>query len=233
MTIGIYALVFNNYNEIYIGQSVDVQKRYNSHIHYLKQGKDENVKLHRAYSKYGIPSLEIVEECTIAELDSKELEYIILFDTVNTGLNKILPINGIGRGTTAPASIYSEDVIRSLVPLLLDKTKTLKDIESISGINKNTIISIYNGDMHRWFSEEYHDVIPKIKELAEYRRINSRTAVFSGKVIPSIISPAGEIISNITNIRKLARELGLDPGSLNKVINGKLHMFKGYKLYGC
>ena len=67
----------------YIGQSRNIRLRWNSH----KKGRerDHNYYIHNAIAKYGIDSFsfEILEECSIDQLNELECKYIVAFNSLN------------------------------------------------------------------------------------------------------------------------------------------------------
>lgn len=86
---GIYKITINDYY-IYIGQSVDIENRWNGHLSELKQNKHCNKKLQSVFNKYPDSiKFEIIEECDVEKLDDKEMFYIEQFKSFNTkhGLN--------------------------------------------------------------------------------------------------------------------------------------------------
>lgn len=86
--IGVYLLCFPNCEKPYIGQSEDIGTRYAQHIRKLKQNKGAR-KVQKAYDQYGLPSLVILEFCTIEELNEKESKYIKEFNSIKRGLNTV------------------------------------------------------------------------------------------------------------------------------------------------
>lgn len=64
--------------KVYIGQTVDYQKRKNSHISHLNRGAHFNRYLQAAWAKYGQAafSFEVLEECNRKMLDGLERSYI-------------------------------------------------------------------------------------------------------------------------------------------------------------
>ena len=71
---------------LYIGQSIDIEKRWEEHKFY--SGK-ENTAIQSAFKKYGISnfSFEVIEECLREELDAKEIYWIAKYDSFNNGYN--------------------------------------------------------------------------------------------------------------------------------------------------
>jgi predicted GIY-YIG superfamily endonuclease len=52
MTIGIYRLIFPNTDKCYIGQSVNIERRYLQHLRDMEKGTAAR-KMQHAYSIYG------------------------------------------------------------------------------------------------------------------------------------------------------------------------------------
>lgn len=73
--IGIYKITNQINGKVYIGQSIDIEARW---LRHRRDSKIENSLLYRAMRKYGIENFtfEVVEECSIEELDYKEEFYI-------------------------------------------------------------------------------------------------------------------------------------------------------------
>nr|WP_285845777.1 GIY-YIG nuclease family protein [Metabacillus idriensis] len=71
-------------NKIYIGQSIDLDRRIKSHIRDLNKGHHRNQYLQRAWNKYGEKnfSFTILDYCEISELDNKEKNYIVKFNSL-------------------------------------------------------------------------------------------------------------------------------------------------------
>lgn len=89
MSIGIYKIqnLFNN--KVYIGQSVDIEKRWSTHKAELKNNHHHNTYLQNAWNKYGEKSFEfsIIEECTMHQLDQREIYWIAKFNSYENGYN--------------------------------------------------------------------------------------------------------------------------------------------------
>lgn len=79
---GIYCIVNRSTSQMYIGQSIDINKRFKEHI----KGKHLHCSyIDKAIAKYGPDSFDfkVLEECEEAELNTKEKEYISKYDTFN------------------------------------------------------------------------------------------------------------------------------------------------------
>ena len=91
---GIYAIKINN--NIYIGSSKNIQRRYWEHLWKLKNNKHTNYHLQNLYNKYKIDSLKlfIIEECEINFLLNREQYWI---DVIKPNINKS-PVAGTTLG---------------------------------------------------------------------------------------------------------------------------------------
>jgi len=85
MKSGIYCIRSVSQNKIYIGQSVDLNRRILNHKYLLKKGKHSNEILQRHHDKYGINDLkfETIEFCEIENLDDRERYWINYYDSMN------------------------------------------------------------------------------------------------------------------------------------------------------
>jgi group I intron endonuclease len=85
--IGIYKIISPN-TKIYIGQSIDIQKRFLSYLKLYKKNRSQ-IKLYNSFLKYGVKKhiFEIIEECDIELLNERERYYQDFYDVLNKGLN--------------------------------------------------------------------------------------------------------------------------------------------------
>jgi group I intron endonuclease len=75
-------------NKVYIGQTINFEKRVN---HYKKLNCKTQIRLYNSLLKYGFDShkIEIIENCKFDELNNRERYYQELYDCINKGLNLI------------------------------------------------------------------------------------------------------------------------------------------------
>ena len=123
---GIIYKITNKVNgKSYIGQTrYTIEFRWKQHQH-----KKDDTYFHNAIHKYGIEnfSIEILEECNIEDLNSREIFYIAKYNTFNNGYN--LTIGGDGN--------------RRL--LLDDSYNEIKELY-LSGFSSNKIATLYKVD---------------------------------------------------------------------------------------
>ena len=87
---GIYKITNQITKECYIGQSVDVAKRFKDHVKCgLDIDRPQGNKLYQSMLEYNLWnfSFELLEECPKEQLNEKEKFYISLYDSCNYGYN--------------------------------------------------------------------------------------------------------------------------------------------------
>jgi group I intron endonuclease len=86
--IGIYSIKNVKNNNCYFGSSKNIEKRWKTHLNQLKNNKHHNIRLQRAWNKYGENNFifEIVEECDETNLLQLEQKYIDLNPKYNISL---------------------------------------------------------------------------------------------------------------------------------------------------
>lgn len=87
---GIYKITNQETNQCYIGQAVDVAKRWKDHAKCgLGIDTPANNKLYKAIAEYGLQhfSFELLEKCSKDQLDDKERFYIELYQSYEFGYN--------------------------------------------------------------------------------------------------------------------------------------------------
>ena len=89
---GIYKITNQVTDECYIGQAVDVYKRWNEHCKCgLGIDTPPGNKLYKAMQEYGLNNFtfELIEECDKAELNEKEKYFIELYQAKEFGYNSV------------------------------------------------------------------------------------------------------------------------------------------------
>lgn len=89
MTIGIYKIQNKINGKVYIGQSQNVEFRCKEHREILRKNSHRNHKIQNAWNKDGEDNFtfELLEECTLEQLDEKEIFYIKKFNSYENGYN--------------------------------------------------------------------------------------------------------------------------------------------------
>ena len=85
---GIYKIVNTITGQVYIGQSTNIERRWQEHKRPYKRNNPTN-KLYQAFNDYGLENFnfEVIEECPQSLLNERELYWINYFDAFNNGYN--------------------------------------------------------------------------------------------------------------------------------------------------
>lgn len=226
MTIGIYKLSFTGTNQVYIGQSQNIEYRYSQHLSYLKRGRNSK-KLQIAYIKYGIPNMEVIVECSLEDLDSLENGAIEVYDSFNNGLNSLeeagyMPILV---GENHPGAKYSNEQIAAAFILLVNTELTHQQVADKTGISKNMVNHIAAGTCHVWLQQEF----PEEFAMLASRKPKAGTSSERGVIHPKIMSPEGNVYT-VDNIRAFGREHSLPYSSLVYFITGQRKNMRGWSI---
>lgn len=81
---GIYKVTNKVNGKVYIGQSVDIGRRWRQHM-----TAEDDIYFHNAIQKYGVDNFiwEVIEKCKKSELDERESYWIEYYDSYNKGYN--------------------------------------------------------------------------------------------------------------------------------------------------
>lgn len=81
---GIYKVTNKINGKVYIGQSVDIGRRWRQHM-----TAEDDIYFHKAIQKYGVDNFiwEVIEKCKKSELDERESYWIEYYDSFNNGYN--------------------------------------------------------------------------------------------------------------------------------------------------
>lgn len=94
MKVGIYKVTNKENGKAYVGQSVDIDRRWRKHINDSKNPKKKSYyyPLCRAFRKYGEENFDfiILEECSKEELNEKEIYWIAYYNTYYHEYNQTL-----------------------------------------------------------------------------------------------------------------------------------------------
>ena len=124
-------------DKCYIGQTSKFYKiRWKEHkLNYKQENKEYyNYPLYRAFRKYGIDnfSFEVIEECSLTELNKREIYYIDYYDSFNNGYNQTL-----GGGGTRKYNFDEIEIIKSY-----EQLKTIEKVAKSYNCNPQIISSI-------------------------------------------------------------------------------------------
>ena len=153
--IGIYKITNLVNGKSYIGQSVNIQKRFNAHksAAFNPNNKNYDFPLYRAIRKYGIENFkfEILEECNKSQLDIKEMWYISQYQTHSKkGYNQ-----DDGGNQASHYTKLSDDLVSDIILRLRTSFDSSDYIGEEFGVTGRTIRGINSGEYCHRESETY------------------------------------------------------------------------------
>lgn len=228
MTCGIYKLNFPRTGLVYIGKSINIERRFNQHINKFKSNKYGNSKLQWAYNLYGIPTYEILHVCKESDLDFQEIQYISLFNSLDKGLNSIpggqpTPVMS---GIANPNAQYKEEDYFNVLYFLGEPGYSITEIAELTNVSKYVVQHIASREAHFWLKDKYPELYNKMVEVSTKGR---RSSEQRGIIYPLIKSPSGEIYE-VKHQTNFAKEHGLLQSKLCEVLHGNRKRHLGWTL---
>lgn len=143
--IGIYKITNKVNNKVYIGQSINIERRWREHQQYANPNNKlyEGTRyLYKAMAKNGITNFEfsILKECIIEQLDILEIKYIKLYNSTNSAYGYNIQLGGNTGRTSTPQYVIE------LIKELQNTTETLTELANRLGINRRTVYRINIGE---------------------------------------------------------------------------------------
>lgn len=161
--IGIYKITKKENGKAYIGQSNDIKRRFSEH---QSRGEKSRIPLDVAIQKYGKDAFtyEILEECSLEDLNEKETYWIKFYDTVRNGYNCSYGGDQQSIGSqNGKAKLTEEDVIN--IRIAYDNHKRQKDVYEKY---KNKVT--YSTFQTVWQGKSWSHIMPEVftKENKNY-----------------------------------------------------------------
>jgi group I intron endonuclease len=204
--VGIYK-VTNPIGQIYIGKSIDIDRRFNAYRR-LTNCKSQR-RLYNSLKKYSPENhiFEILEECKISDLNYRESYYISLYNSMDScfGLNLI---SGGGGGSFLCEESKKIMSIKRKGPgnAFFGKKHTKESLQAIQKTRKNIGVKAPN-----W-------------------NVNNRVALSIKKGGKTVIQYDlnGNFIREWTHLRAIESELKIPHGAVSKVCRGIWNYAGGY-----
>ncbi len=105
---GVYKITNKINNKVYIGESLDIRRRWKEHIEDLNNNQHHSYKLQEDWNKYGEDNFEFSLECVLDDSINTYIDkYISLlyehrkikkYDSINNGYNIEYTLNEIANG---------------------------------------------------------------------------------------------------------------------------------------
>ena len=223
MSIGIYKYENKINGHIYIGQSTNIEKRYQQHLYDSKKRPELGTGIDVAINKYGIENFtfEIIELCDIKSLDEKERYWIKKYDSFNNGYNRT-PGGSSLKGEEHGRAILTEKEVWEIRELYGkrvkrgDVFKLFKD----TGITERGFLKIWNcetwpevhNDVYTLENKEWHK--KQVGHSEDQIGLSSLDRTIPQKEIDCWV----EDYKKGMTINAIAKKYGRDNGTVEKYI---------------
>ena len=201
MSCGIYKIENLINGKIYIGQSINIEKRFKQHIY-----NDSNMAIHRAIVKYGADNFDmsIVELCDKELLDEKEIYWIEYYDSFNNGYNN-----------TTGGGCERKKYTNHMKPVLqLDKEYNILQVYPsianatiITGINPSSICSVCKHnkkDAGGFYWRYQSDIAEALKEKDDIGQ-----CVSEKDIIKLCSVSIDDIQKNVSEVQEIAKQMNI------------------------
>ena len=216
--IGIYLITNKINGKCYVGQSVDITRRWRQHKEVAYR---EQAPLYKAIQKYGIENFDfcVLEECSKEELDSKEIQYIERYNSYFCGYNQ-----------TRGGNQYSHNVklsdvdFEKIIDLLKNTTIAQKDIAELFSVGEDTISEINTGKSRHSSNLIYPIRANYVKRYCidcgkEILYESKRCVSCNGKMQRKVERPSKEILYQeikTTSFSAVGRKYGVSDNAIRK-----------------
>ena len=227
---GIYALKYTEQNLIYVGQSIDIKRRYREHIKSMKRDAHTNHRVQKAYNEFGIPELEILQLCSLVELNNKEILWTSKLNSLDS-LN-IVEAGKVGHGVNSNHSKYTKLQILLVFRKCLQNKLTLKQVSELTEVKLSTVHAIRAGTKHSWLKDDYpflYSIMQKRVPLSGSSVSKRKTRTDTTGTYLIFKSPEG-ILHEVTNVHAFSQEHNLSNSCLSYLIKGTRPQHKGWTL---
>ena len=157
---GIYKITNQCNGMSYVGQSIDIQRRWAEH---RRKMNIKNTLLYQAMREFGIDnfSFEVIEECELINLNDKEKYYIDKYNTMNPNGYNMSTIENIQHK-------INWDIVNEIISELKNTSLTGEEIAKKYNVSHCLISQINNGNM--WKQENLVYPIRKKREKRKTRK---------------------------------------------------------------
>lgn len=214
--IGIYKITNQLTQEVYIGQSKNIEHRIAQHKAASKR-LNETALLYRKIREYGIEnfSFDVIEECNVDKLDEREIYWISYYNSYEKGYN--MTRGGQGDNTASYIDVQK-------VYSLWDEGKTIGQITEITKYSRQVI---------RNYLSTYPNYSP-----SESRKRSGCLSAMSSKNLEKRASSYkkicrytldGEYLDTWNSCKEILRELNINNQSVMKCCQKKFQSAGGFK----
>ena len=225
MNIGIYLIRNKKDGKVYIGKSLDIKNRWNSHRSKLKRNVHGNRLLQKAYNEYGKENFEYkaVEYCEENELDEKEIYWIKIFKATDRKYGYNLEYGGSTNKKFAKdrkERVINEENCRRLT------------VKEVSEIKRKLVTGIKQSEL----SKEYNIKLTTINKIARCENwkwvneeLNYQLINLKKNNKNYIETKAKELYKEYKSVAKISEILNIDRRVVERILEKELEDYKQYK----
>lgn len=221
--IGIYSITSPT-GKIYIGQSVDIEKRFYYYQSCWKHIKKQR-RLYNSIKKYGAENhiFKIIKECSEDELDYFEIEFIAKFNTTKDGLN--LKHGGIGGRHTEETKQRIGESNKGI-----SRPKTPEQIKKLTGQKRSKETKLKMSMAAKGKKITWGDKISEVKQKNPYKYTKEdKEKMMNCGGIPILqFTKDGEFIKEFPSAKQAQRETGIKHDAIFHCLKGKSKTSGGF-----
>lgn len=218
MSCGIYKITNLINNKVYIGQSIDIEKRLKKHKYSY-----DNFHIHRAIQKYGKDnfSYEIIEECSQDALDEKEKYWITYYNSLEPNGYNMVPGGSNGTGLAKGIPIKQYDLKGNFIKEYPSANQAARELDICASL----INDCCNGKMkhYKCFQWRFINSDLPIQNLGDSEQIK-----YQNKSVEQY-DLKGNFIKKYSSITEAGQELNISKGSICNCCQGKRKQANGFQ----
>ena len=179
MKIWIYQIKNKVNNKIYIGSTTNLERRWENHIHQLKNNIHHSIKLQIAWNKYGEDNFEfsIIEEFNSDNEDDKYIKeqyYLDLYEPYTDkgyNMSAVADTRKLFKRINSENSVFTKitkEVAIAIKRELCETDKQQKEIAEEFNVGRGVVSNIAN--LNTWvnYGEEYNEILKEKKRTTGY-----------------------------------------------------------------
>ena len=193
---GIYLITNLSNGKKYIGKSIDILTRWEQHIDAARL-KKKDYEFYQDMTEVQNFSFQILELCTLEELQEKEQHFIKYFNSLEQGYNQVMAID-----LSKEEQMLFDKKIQKAIELLETTGKYYHEIAEETGLSENIISNINRCKSHT----NYHNYKNNIREECGRKQyenkgeLNPRSKLTTEQVL--------EIVELLKHTNLSAEEIG-------------------------
>lgn len=203
----------------YIGQAIDIKKRWREHKSnaFNQNSKDYDMVIYRAIRKYGLEnfSFEIIEVCNPKELNDKEVYWIEYYNSYYDGYN-------CSKGGNDYTHLGNEIDLYDFNGNYVKSYDNIATAARELDVHYETLYQVIKGIRHSCKGYQVK-LKNENKEIKQYKNRQG------GKIPVEQLDDDNNVLNIFESSYDAARKLNLDPSSIIKCCKGKLKHVGGFK----